>query len=180
MFSDEFAISTRFSDLDVMWDIIRKVMVFSANETFSGVMYSIELNKLIDVVSNLPDGKAAGLSGVLNELWKHCDRSVLDMFLVLLNFCLSSELVPSSWKEAWVSMIPKLYEWEDVLMNTYPIALIKTVHKILFKIFFDRISLTYSTFNVLHGDNFLVLKNISTQSLIFAVGSVVENALEKN
>ncbi|KAG9299839.1 hypothetical protein G9A89_003383 [Geosiphon pyriformis] len=35
-------------------------------------------------------------------------------------------------------------------------------------------------FNVLHGNNFLVLKSISTQFPIFAVGSVVEDALEKN
>ncbi|KAG9294854.1 hypothetical protein G9A89_008546 [Geosiphon pyriformis] len=53
---------------------------------------------------------------------------------------------------AWVLMIPKPYEWND---------------KILFKILSDQISLAYSRFNVLCGDNFSVLK-------------VVEDALEKN
>ncbi|KAG9294426.1 hypothetical protein G9A89_001931 [Geosiphon pyriformis] len=36
-----------------------------------------------------------------------------------------------------------------------------------------------STYNVLRGDNFSVLKGMTTQSPIFAVGSVVEDALEK-
>ncbi|KAG9299301.1 hypothetical protein G9A89_013949 [Geosiphon pyriformis] len=34
MFSNEFAIFTRFSDLDAMWDAVCKIMVLSANEVF--------------------------------------------------------------------------------------------------------------------------------------------------
>ncbi|KAG9302156.1 hypothetical protein G9A89_020590 [Geosiphon pyriformis] len=81
---------------------------------------------------------------------------------------------------AWISIIPKPYEWEGVLMNTQPIALIETAHKIISKILSDRILLACSTFDVLRGDNFSVLKGTTTQSLIFAIGSVIEDALEKN
>ncbi|KAG9295738.1 hypothetical protein G9A89_008966 [Geosiphon pyriformis] len=169
------------------------------NEAFLEVMCPIGFDKLFGVVSVLPDGKAAGLSvlpevlvsfleakillvtsGISNELWKHCDRSVLEMLLVLLNSCLAGELVPGPWKEAWVSMIPKSYEWEDVLTNTRPIALIKTARKILSKILSDKISAVCSTFNVLYGDNFSVLKGMTTQSPIFVIGSVIEDVLEKN
>ncbi|KAG9303193.1 hypothetical protein G9A89_000728 [Geosiphon pyriformis] len=83
-------------------------------------------------------------------------------------------------KEAWISMIPKLYKWKGVLMNIRPIALIETAHKILSKILLNRISLAYSTFDVLREDNFLVLKSMTTQFPIFAIGSVIEDALEKN
>ncbi|KAG9294085.1 hypothetical protein G9A89_015495 [Geosiphon pyriformis] len=69
---------------------------------------------------------------------------------------MSGELVSGPWKEAW------------------------TAHKILSKILSDRISLVCSTFDVLQEDNFLVLKGTMTQFLIFAIGSVVKNALEKN
>ncbi|KAG9288826.1 hypothetical protein G9A89_001150 [Geosiphon pyriformis] len=102
------------------------------------------------------------------------------MLLVLLNSCLSHESVPGSWREAWVSMIPKPYEWEDVLINTRPIALIKTTRKILSKILSNRISLVCSAHDILYGDNFSVLKGTTTQTLIFAIGLVVENTLEKN
>ncbi|KAG9307233.1 hypothetical protein G9A89_017061 [Geosiphon pyriformis] len=77
-------------------------------------------------------------------------------------------------------MIPKPYEWKGVLTNTRPIALIETTCKILFKILSDRISSACSTYDVFRGDNFLVLKGTMTQSLNFAVGLVVEDALEKN
>ncbi|KAG9284052.1 hypothetical protein G9A89_022826 [Geosiphon pyriformis] len=103
------------------------------NSVFSNVMHSISFDKMFGIISNLPNGKAAGLSGITNELWKHCDKLVLDMLLVFLNFCLDY-----------------------------------------------RISLAYSTFDVLHGDNFSVLKGTSTQLSIFAIGSVIKDVLEKN
>ncbi|KAG9289900.1 hypothetical protein G9A89_010206 [Geosiphon pyriformis] len=142
------------------------------DKAFSGVMGLIDFDELFGVVSNLPDGKAAGLSGISNELWKHCNILVLNMLLVFLNFCLSEESVSGLWREAWVSMIPKPYKWKGVLTNTHPIALIKATRKILSKILSDRISLACSTHNVFCGDNFLVLKGTMTQSPIFAVGSI--------
>ncbi|KAG9289381.1 hypothetical protein G9A89_007942 [Geosiphon pyriformis] len=131
---------------------------------FSDVIYVIGFDEMLAVVSNLPDGKAAGLSGISNKLWKHCNKLVLDMLL----------------REIWVSMIPKLYEWEGVLTNTHSIVLIETAYKILSKILSDRISLACSKFDVLCDDNFSVLKGTTMQSLIFAIGSVVKNALKKN
>ncbi|KAG9287732.1 hypothetical protein G9A89_004135 [Geosiphon pyriformis] len=120
------------------------------DEAFLEVMCLIGFAELFGVVFVLPDGKAASLS------------------------------VPSSWKKAWVLMIPKPYKWEGVLTNTRPIALIEIAYKILSKILSDRISAACSTFNVLRGNNFLVLKSTTTQSPIFVIGSVIEDALEKN
>ncbi|KAG9301299.1 hypothetical protein G9A89_009231 [Geosiphon pyriformis] len=83
-------------------------------------------------------------------------------------------------EETWVSMIPKLYNWKGVFINTQPIVLIETVCKILSKILFDRIFLVCNKYDVLRGDNFSVLKGMTTQSSIFAIGLVVKDALEKN
>ncbi|KAG9303458.1 hypothetical protein G9A89_013785 [Geosiphon pyriformis] len=77
-------------------------------------------------------------------------------------------------------MIPKPYDWDGILMNIRPIALIETARKILSKILSDRILSACSKFGVLRGDNFSVLKGTSTQSSVFTVSSIVENALEKN
>ncbi|KAG9305502.1 hypothetical protein G9A89_006472 [Geosiphon pyriformis] len=151
----------------IMKDWTRKCrpLKYVFNDAFSGLMCPVGVDELLGVVSNLSEGKTAGLFGISNKLWKHCDKSVLDMLLVLLNFCL---------------ICKSLYEWDGVFMNTRPIALIKTACKILSKIFLNRISLAYSTFDVLHENNFLVLRDTMTQSPIFAIGLVVENALEKS
>ncbi|KAG9302894.1 hypothetical protein G9A89_022310 [Geosiphon pyriformis] len=134
------------------WCCQYQFLEYIFDEAFSGVMCSIDFEEFFGVVSNLLDGKTAGLLGISNELWKHCDKSILNMLLVPLNCCLSNESVSTPWKEAWVSIIPKSY----------------------------KISSACSTFDVLCDDNFLVLKSTTTQSLIFAIGSVIENALEKD
>ncbi|KAG9306613.1 hypothetical protein G9A89_004810 [Geosiphon pyriformis] len=155
------------SDVSNNWVCQYQSLDYVFDSAFSGVMCPIGFDEMSAIVKELPNGKAAGLS-------------VLDMLLVLLNFCLVGELVPEPWREAWVLMIPKPYKWEEVLMNTHSIALIETAHKIFFKIFLDKISSACSTFDVLCGDNFSVLKDMTTQSPIFAIGSVIKDALEKN
>ncbi|KAG9303428.1 hypothetical protein G9A89_013754 [Geosiphon pyriformis] len=131
-------------DISDEWSCQFQPLKYIFNDAFSNVMHPIEVDEFFDVVLDLPDNKAAGLS------------------------------------EAWVSMIPKPYDWKGVLTNIYPIALTETVYKILSKILSNRISLACSKYDVLYGDNFSVLKGTSTQSHIFAIGSVVENALEKD
>ncbi|KAG9304895.1 hypothetical protein G9A89_010757 [Geosiphon pyriformis] len=141
------------SDFSDNWKRQFRPLDYIFDGAFSGVMNLISFDEMFSVILSLPDGKAAGLSGISNEL---------------------------SWRKAWVSMISKPYEWEGVLTNTHPIALIETAHKILSKILSDRISSACNEFDVLQGDNFSVLKGTTMQSPIFAIGSVVKNVLEKN
>ncbi|KAG9288977.1 hypothetical protein G9A89_015526 [Geosiphon pyriformis] len=118
---------------------------------FSGVIDIIGFDEFFQVIKHLPDGKAAGLSGISNEMWKHCDKIILKNLLDFLNLCLRLGMIP-------------LYNWDGILTNTCPIALVETACKILFKILSDQIFLTCSKF----------------RSSIFAVGLVVEDALKKN
>ncbi|KAG9304056.1 hypothetical protein G9A89_005966 [Geosiphon pyriformis] len=157
---------------------VDKIMM--RDDVFSGVMRKINMEELLLMVGGLPDDKTTGLSGISNELWKHGSEMVLSCLLVLLNACLSIGGVSVSWKKTWVSMIPKPYNWDGVLINICPIALIETARKIFSKILSDRISFACSKFSVLRGDNFSVLKGTSMQSLVFAVGMIVEDVLKKN
>ncbi|KAG9307216.1 hypothetical protein G9A89_017044 [Geosiphon pyriformis] len=118
----------------------------------------------------------------LGELFlvKHGSDGVLGYLLKLLNVYLSVGSVSVLWKRAWISIISKPYNWNRVLMNTQPIALIETARKIFSKIFSDRISSACSKFSVLCGDNFFVLKSTFIQSPVFAVGLVVKDALKKD
>ncbi|KAG9297048.1 hypothetical protein G9A89_000427, partial [Geosiphon pyriformis] len=155
-----------------LWQCQYLPLDYVNNDAFFGVIDAINLDNLMHVIKDLPDNKAAGLSGISNELWKHCDSSVLGLLLDLLNICLVCESVPCCWKEAWVLIIPKPYEWKSILTNTRPITLIETACKILSKLLSDRILLVCGLFNVLYGDNF--------SSPIFAIGLVVKDALKKD
>ncbi|KAG9306333.1 hypothetical protein G9A89_018216 [Geosiphon pyriformis] len=150
----------------------------------------VVLNHLIvdDDLVLLPEEVKSSVDGIM-EGWtrKHSVQSVLPslwahqyMPLDYVRDDAFSGVMSAISMGAWVSMIPKPYDWDGVLMNTRSIALIETARKILSKILSDCILMACSKFNVLQGDNFLVLKGTSTQSPVFAVGSVIEDAIEKD
>ncbi|KAG9286342.1 hypothetical protein G9A89_014508 [Geosiphon pyriformis] len=70
-------VKTKIDDIMVNWTRKYKVpesyalLDYVVDDAFSGVMNEIRLGDLCDVVKNLLDGKAAGLLGISNELWKH-------------------------------------------------------------------------------------------------------------
>ncbi|KAG9305683.1 hypothetical protein G9A89_022605 [Geosiphon pyriformis] len=55
----------------------------------------IDMAELFLVIDDLPNDKAARLSGIPNELWKHCNGEVLVCLLKLMNLCLSLDTVPA-------------------------------------------------------------------------------------
>ncbi|KAG9290835.1 hypothetical protein G9A89_010984 [Geosiphon pyriformis] len=112
-----------------LWACQYMSLNYVKNNTFSEVMHPIGLSKLLLVIGGLPDRKTAGLSGIPNELWKHGSNTVVGCLLRLLNVCLN--------KRAWVLIIPKPYNWNGVLTNTHPIALIEISRKILSKVLSD-------------------------------------------
>ncbi|KAG9288011.1 hypothetical protein G9A89_017606 [Geosiphon pyriformis] len=98
------------------------------NDVFFSVMSAISMGELLLVINGLPDGKAAGLSGIPNKLWKHGCGEVLECLLVLLNVCLSVGMVSVFWKRP--------YDWNGVLTNTQPIVLIETARKFCLRFLF--------------------------------------------
>ncbi|KAG9295882.1 hypothetical protein G9A89_006621 [Geosiphon pyriformis] len=147
--------------LSALWACQYSPLEYVNDAAFSEVMCNISLDELFLVFSGLFDRKAAGFSGISNELWKHCSNEVITCLLDLLNSCLMMGDVLIPWKRAW------------------PIALIKTTRKILSKVLSNHILFVYSKFGILHGDNFSVLRGTLTQSSVFAVDSVIKDALEK-
>ncbi|KAG9285566.1 hypothetical protein G9A89_006554 [Geosiphon pyriformis] len=64
-------------DISNTWSHQYQPLDYIFNNAFSEVMSEIDFDELHHVITNFPDEKAAGLSGISNELWKHCDKSVL-------------------------------------------------------------------------------------------------------
>ncbi|KAG9283970.1 hypothetical protein G9A89_005477 [Geosiphon pyriformis] len=54
-----------------VWSCQYWLLDYVFNEVFSGIMCSVELSKLLNVISNLPDNKAAGLSEINREIEKY-------------------------------------------------------------------------------------------------------------
>ncbi|KAG9292500.1 hypothetical protein G9A89_001573 [Geosiphon pyriformis] len=90
-------IKLKISDL---WAQQYRSLNYVDNNAFFDVMVGIGMEELSLVVDELPNNKAARLSGIPNELWKHCGGEILACLLKLLNLCLSMGAVSNLWKEA--------------------------------------------------------------------------------
>ena len=77
-------------------------------------------------IKALPNGKAAGLSGIPYELLKELPDEVSLYLKLLITECFNSNDIPSHWKDATIYPIPKPYNWNCYLSNTRPITLLDT------------------------------------------------------
>src|SRR3954463_1485680 len=94
----------------------------------------------------------------------------------LLNECIKQQDIPTEWKHSTIVLIPKKETWSDNLKNTRPITLIETGRKLLTRILINRISKICSSHPILIGDNFSVLKDISTSLPIQIINFAIEHA----
>ncbi|KAG9300351.1 hypothetical protein G9A89_009975 [Geosiphon pyriformis] len=88
------------SALSGLWACQYVLLNHVNDNAFLGMMSNISLSELSLIISELLDGKAVGLSGITNELWKHSSAEVLACLLDLLNSCLRAGDVPDLWKKA--------------------------------------------------------------------------------
>ncbi|KAG9305670.1 hypothetical protein G9A89_022592 [Geosiphon pyriformis] len=75
--------------LPVHWSNQYAPLDHVSDDAFSKIMNMIELDEFLLVVKELSNGKAAGISGIPNKLWKHGDVQVLSSLLNILNVCLN-------------------------------------------------------------------------------------------
>ncbi|KAG9288373.1 hypothetical protein G9A89_021404 [Geosiphon pyriformis] len=74
-------VKSKVDDIMEGWTRRCRPLEYVFNSAFSGVMCLISFDKMSAIVKNLPDGKAAGLFGISNELWKHCNKVMTDFRL---------------------------------------------------------------------------------------------------
>src|SRR5256885_4643 len=104
---------------------------------------------------NLSNGKAAGPSGISNEMIKHLSD---DMQIILWKFvcsCIANKDIPDAWRLANIYPILKPKPWDCSLNNTRPITLLENTRKIMVSILTHRLSSIISTHHVLKGNVYL-------------------------
>ena len=130
------------------------------------------------VINSLPNGKAAGPSGVSNEMLKHLGKSMANALWKLICNCCQLNDIPADWREAVVYPIPKPTNWECDLNKTRPITLLETPRKALVKIINQRLSHTIANHGILEGGNHAGLPGGSTLPPTRILNALIEDATE--
>ena len=116
-------------------------------------MSPISIDELNEILSECPNNKAAGVSGITYELVKHSSKYFKAWLLKLYNGCIKTGSTPTNWKYVLFYPILKQMEWECDTNKTRPIVLLEIFRKIFSKAIIRRFSRTLVTHKVLKGNN---------------------------
>ena len=134
----------------------------------------------ISVLNSLPSEKAAGPSGITNEMITHLGSKTQHLLWQLICMCFSIGDIPNEWKIAHIYPIPKPTDWNCDITQTRPITLLETARKGFVKILNNRLSKLLEKHHVLKGGNFAGLPGGSTVPPIKILNMLLEDANENN
>lgn len=125
----------------------------------------------------LPNGKAAGVSGVTNEMLKHAGTDVHALMAAIFTACLDRQDVPEAWKVGVIHPIPKTPQWTGDLAQLRPITLLETVRKLFSLILTRRLQDVVEERGILRGGNFGFTRGRRTTDFVHVARAVVDDAL---
>ena len=85
---------------------------------YSEALHSFTIEEILDTLSQLPNNKACGPSGISYEMIKHSGNNCLLAIISLFNRCLTAQTVPKQWKEGHIFPISKKPIFDGNLTNT--------------------------------------------------------------
>src|SRR3954454_23107923 len=133
-----------------------------------------------ETINNLPNNKAAGLSGIPYDLIKQLSEEASLYLKLLITECFDSEEIPSHWKDATIYPIPKPYDWNCYLSNTRPITLLDTARKLMTRIMNKRLGSILAANNILKGNNYAGLPGSNCSTPIAILESILPDAKSHN
>lgn len=162
------------------WSEQYKPKDYVNEQYYSNLMQPPTYDEWLAVLRTLPNNKAAGPSGITNEMIAHLGDRLQRLLWKLICMCFTIGDIPNEWKIAHIYPIPKPMEWECDITKTRPITLLETARKGLVKIITNRLSRILANHNILKGGNFAGLPGRSTEPPIKIINMLLEDAIENN
>jgi Reverse transcriptase (RNA-dependent DNA polymerase) len=147
---------------------------------YSTLMNPPTESEWFSVINKLPNDKAAGPSGITNEMLKHLGPMMAKCLWKFICACILLNDIPQAWREAHVYPIPKPKEWECNLNNTRPITLLETTRKAMVRVLNNRLAEIMVQHKILKGNQFAGLPNMSTFEPLRIINEIVQDAKEQN
>ena len=129
-----------------------------------------------DILRTLPLGKAAGTSGISNEMLCQIGSHISSALWQLVSLCCIHNDIPTGWKHATVYPILKPTDWECKLNCTSPITFLKTACKALIRLINNRLSSIMVKHKILQGGNHAGLPGGSTLEPLRIINAIIEDA----
>jgi hypothetical protein len=121
------------------------------NSNIYDELLSLPTMELLEThIKQLPVGKAAGPTGIHNEMIKHLPTNMKELLLDIIIDIFQNQHLPLDWSIANIYPIPKPKPWSCNLNNTCPITLLETARKLTVLILTTRLTHILKQNNVLN------------------------------
>ena len=139
----------------------------------------VQIDELIQLISNLNNNKGAGPDNIGPRLLKEMTPAIIQPFLYIINLSLSTGVLPDKLKLAKV--IPIYKKGDHSLPQNYrPISILSIFHKIIEKIMAKRLKDYLTANSILYNYQFGFRQNYSTILALIDVVDDIYNHLESN
>jgi hypothetical protein len=141
--------------------------------TFSPMDYRLNENEIRKAIQSLKNKKAAGLDGVLNEMFKHSITQLSPCLLKLFNCIFSNSVYPQSWKTSYVIPIFKTGDPSDP-GNYRGITITNVISKIFNIVLNNRLDTFLADNKIIHPSQIGFQKGARTSDHMFVLRAIIE------
>jgi ribonuclease HI len=143
---------------------------------YNSALSEFTIEEVANTLSQLPNNKACGPSGISYEMLKKAGTSFLQAITALFNRCITTCHIPKQWKEGRIFPISKKPIFDGNLTNTRPISLLEHIKKLYTKLLTNRLNLIFTKHQILSPYNYIALPGNSTAIPIHILNNIIEEA----
>lgn len=100
----------------------------------------VAVQEIERAITNLKPDRSPGPDNLTAEFYKNCRNLIIPDLKELLDYCLQSDKIPDSWKEARQTLLLKTDKNKADPVSYHPISLLNTDYKILTSILAGRLN----------------------------------------
>jgi hypothetical protein len=143
------------------------------SEWYENLMSPITATK----ISQLPQNKAPGPSGVTYELFQCIDNtSTIEYILTMLNHMIQHQTTPKYLNQGTIILLPKTDTYTGDKAKLRPITLLEALKKILTTVMNQRPTKILDTHKIIQGNNFGFQKGKSTHDNVTIIRHLLDIA----
>ncbi|KAG0001939.1 hypothetical protein BGZ79_003900, partial [Entomortierella chlamydospora] len=125
--------------------------------------------EVINAIDSAPANEAPGMSGLTGDLLKQLGPIATGIFVVLVQACMTQDMIPTAWMKGLIYPIPKGPSWSGKISEVRPITLLEHARKIMFTITVQWVTKLYKCFQVLPSMTFYPRTALTSRPLWISV-----------
>ena len=155
--------------------VLRKLKLYQqVNKTVPDLDKNISLGELRKTIQSLPNRKAVGVDGLLNEMFKAGIDELSPSILLLFNNILNDGVFPELWTKGMIVPIAKSCGTDDP--NNYRgITITSCLGKLFTKVMANRLTMWVSSTNILSEFQIGFKPGSRTADHVFVLKSMIDN-----